>query len=179
MCNVNSNWSIIVGVISAVWILIIFIRDRRLQSITHTNEIMKLMMEDDRIYIEYPEIQMYLSQNSKQDVEYFRNETVLKDAFFYKVKTAVYKQINLFDEILSTSHNTKWRCPVLNWICHFLKPPLIEEEDWEAYMKEKFRHPLYQSILKHEKHIYGKSLRDFWGKNREEILSLPVDPFIW
>jgi len=133
---------------------------------------MKLLLENDRTHIEYPEIQMYLSQNSKQDVEYFRNETVLKDHLFYQAKTAVYKQIDMFDEILCTSHDT-------NWIYSFLRPPLIEEEDWKAYMIEKFRHPLYQSILKHEKHIFGESLRDFWKKNKKEILSRPVDPFIW
>ena len=168
----NFYWSIIVGVIGAGWILMTFIRDRISQSVKYTNEIMKLLSEEDRIHIEHPEIQMYLSQNSKQDVEYFRNETVLKDPLFYQAKTAVYEQIDMFDEILCISHDT-------NWICSFLRPSLIGEEDWKAYMKEKFRHPLYRSILKHEKHIFGKSLRDFWGKNEEEILSRPVDPFIW
>jgi len=61
-----------------------------------------------------------------------------------------------------------------------LRPPaLIEISDWETYIKIKLRHPLYRSILNNEKEIFGGSLRDFWEKNKKDIESLQVDPFMW
>lgn len=173
MDNVSLYWTIVVGIISVGWVLITFIRDRISQSVERTNEMVTRLLEDDKLIIENPEIQMYLSQNAKQDAEYFRNEEVLKEPLFYKAKAAVYKQISMFDEILSISSRTSGRFS-------FLKPPsLIEISDWEVYIKVKLRHPLYLSILKYEKNIFGKSLRDFWKKNEQKIVSLSIDPFIW
>jgi len=130
-------------------------------------------MEGDKLLIENPDIQKYISKNARQEEGYFRNEAVLGDAIFYKAKTYVYRQLNSFDEILSIASRTGRR----SW---FSRPPaLIEISDWETYIKIKLRHPLYRSILNNEKEIFGASLRDFWEKNKKDIESLKVDPFMW
>ncbi|MEK6260253.1 MAG: hypothetical protein AABP62_16665, partial [Planctomycetota bacterium] len=117
--------------------------------------------------------QKYISENAKQDDEWFRSNSLISDDIFYKAKTLAYNQLNLFDEISSVSSNTSGR-----WF--LLRPaPVVELSDWYEYMIEKLRHPLYRSILKHENHIFGASLRDFWDKNRVAIESKDADPFIW
>jgi len=166
-------WTIVVGVLSAGWVVIAFIRDRISESVNRTSAMMNRLMEGDMLTIEHPEIQKYISQNAHRGVDYFRNETVLGEELFYKAKTAVYRQLNLFDEMLSTSSRTSRGYS-------FLKPPaLIEISDWETYIRVKLRHPLYRSILIHERKLFGASLRDFWDKYKREIESSPVDPFIW
>jgi len=166
-------WTIVVGVVSAGWALIAFIRDRTSQSVERTSAMISRLMEGDKLLIENPDIQKYISQNARQEEGYFRNEAVLGEQIFYKAKTYVYRQLNSFDEILSIASRTGRR----SW---FLRPPvLIEISDWETYIKIKLRHPLYRSILNNEKEIFGASLRDFWEKNKKDIESLQVDPFMW
>jgi len=166
-------WTIVVGVVSAGWALIAFIRDRTSQSVERTSAMISRLMEGDKLLIENPDIQKYISQNARQEEGYFRNEAVLGEQIFYKAKTYVYRQLNSFDEILSIASRTGRR----SW---FLRPPvLIEISDWETYIKIKLRHPLYRSILNNEKEIFGGSLRDFWEKNKKDIESLQVDPFMW
>ena len=40
-------------------------------------------------------------------------------------------------------------------------PSIIEKQDWEGYVKVKFRHPFYQAILNREADSYGAALRAF------------------
>jgi len=166
-------WTIVVGVVSAGWALIAFIRDRTSQSVERTSAMISRLMEGDKLLIENPDIQKYISQSARQEEGYFRNEAVLGEQIFYKAKTYVYRQLNSFDEILSIASRTGTRGS-------FLRPlALVEISDWETYIKIKLRHPLYRSILNNEKEIFGASLRDFWEKNKKDIESLQVDPFMW
>jgi len=166
-------WTIVVAVVSAAWVLTAFVRDRISQSVERSSALIARLLEDNRLNIENPDIQKYISQNAARDEGYFRNDQLLEEDLFYKAKTRAYKQLNFFDEILSVSSRAAG-----SWA--FLKPAaLIEISDWEEYMKEKLRHPLYRSILNREGHIFGASLRDFWARNRQNIESKPADPFIW
>jgi len=173
MDNVNFYWTVVAAVVAAGWGIFTFIRDRILQSFESNKEIVTRMLEDDKLIIENPEIQEYLSENAKQDVMYFRNDQVLKDIRFFKAKAFVYKQINMFDEILTVSSRAKGKFSILH------PSPFLELSDWENYIKLKLRHPLYQSILSCEEDIFGQSLRSFWNTNKEDILSKPCDTFIW
>lgn len=173
MDKVNLYWTIVVGIISAGWVVVTFLRDNIAKSLERNKEIVTRLLEDDKLIIENPDIQRYLSENAKQDVAYFRSEEVLKDTLFYRAKSLAYKQLSMFDEILSVSSMTSRKWPLL-------KPPsLIELSDWETYIRVKLRHPLYQSILMYEKNIFGESIRSFWEKNEKDIISMPIDPFIW
>ncbi|MDP1681417.1 MAG: hypothetical protein Q8L39_06540 [Burkholderiales bacterium] len=173
MDEVNLYWTILVALISAGWIVTTFIRDRISQSLALSSALTSRLMEYDRLNLENPDIQKYISQHSAKAEEYFRSEQVLDEDLFYKAKTLVYNQLNLFDEILSMSSK-----PSNSWA--FLRPAeLVEKADWEEYIREKLRHPFYRSILLHEKHIYGASLREFWVSNQSLIESKPADPFIW
>lgn len=166
-------WTIVVALVSGGWAVTAFIRDRATQSLERSSAIINRLLEGDKLLIENPDIQQYLSRNAARDEEYFRSQAVLEDKLFYKAKTYAYRQLNSFDEILSISSQAG-----KGW--SFFKPPtLIEISDWETYIKEKMRHPLHRSILKREKRIFGASLRDFWDRHREKIESAPADPFLW
>jgi hypothetical protein len=166
-------WTIVTAVISAGWILTSFIRDRASQSVERTTAIMDRLLGADQLLVDNPDIQKYLSGNATRGEEYFRDSAVLDDAVFFKAKSFVYRQLNSFDEILSFSSKTSKR-----W--SFLRPPgLIEISDWEIYIKELLRHPLYRSILNREARIFGAGLRDFWNQHKQEIETTPADPFVW
>lgn len=173
MDKVTLYWTIVVGVVSAGWAITAFIRDRASQSIERTSAMVTRLIEGDKLLLENPDIQKFISQNARQGEGYFRNEAVLGEEIFYKAKTYAYRQLNSFDEILSIASRTGRR----SW---FLRPPvLVEISDWESYIKIKLRPPLYRSILNNEIEISGGSLRDYWKKNKKDIESLPVDPFMW
>lgn len=173
MDEVKFYWIIFAAIASAAWIVTAFIRDRVSQSVTSSSMLIARLIENNKLNIENPEIQKFISQNALREEAYFRSGELLEDDLFYRAKTYVYRQLNLFDEILSISSKTRGGFL-------FLKPAaLIEISDWEEYIKEKLRHPLYRSILNHEKHIFGVSLREFWAKNKVAIESTPADPFIW
>ena len=166
-------WTILVAFVSAGWVVTAFIRDRVSQSVALSSALVTRLIEYDRLNIENPDIQKFISQNVAREETYFRSEKLLEEDLFYKAKALVYRQLNLFDEILSTSSKTSG-----SW--SFLTPAaLVEISDWEEYMREKLRHPLCRSILNHEDRIFGASLRDFWAKNKEVIESKSADPFIW
>lgn len=129
-------------------------------------------MEYETVHLQNPEIQKYISQNAARDEAFFRDPKNLEDDLFFKAKTLVYTQLNLFDELLSLSSST-------SGIWAFLRPTIVEQKDWEGYIKEKLRHPFYRSILIHEDDIYGASLREFWKRNRKAIEAKPANPFIW
>lgn len=166
-------WPIVTTVVAAAWVVTTFIRDRISQEAKRNGEIMKRLQEVEKAIIDNPDIQKYLSRNAAREEEFFRNQTVLEEDLFYKAKAHVYSQLNLFDEILSFSSLTS-----RSW--SFLKPPaLVEQSDWEIFIKAKLRHPLFRSILKHEIQIFGDSLQCFWKKNSKEIESMSADPFAW
>lgn len=170
---INFYWTVVVAAVGASWALVEFIRDRRSREVERNSEIMKRLQEVEKAIIDNPDIQKYLSRNAAQEEEYFRNQAVLEEDLFYKAKAHVYSQLNLFDEILSLPSRT-------SGIRSLLKPPaLTERSDWEAFIKMKLRHPLFRSILKHEKKIFGDSLRCFWEKYSKEIESMPADRFAW
>lgn len=166
-------WTAVVAVVSGIWVLTTFFRDRASQKLQRSSALISRLMDNDWVKIEHPDIQKYLSLNVARDEDYFVDPSLLSDDLFYKVKTYVYKQLNFFDEILSESAETRGR-----W--GFLKPPaVLEISDWEAYIKVKLKHPLYRSILNREGHIFGGALRDFWKENRKAIEAESADPFIW
>lgn len=172
MDEANFFWEIFAALVSAGWVVTVFFRDRISQSLALSSALLTRLMEYEKISLENPEIQKYLSQNAKRDEAFFEDEKNLDEDIFYQAKTLVYTQLNLFDELLSISSKT-------NGIWSFLRPTVVEKKDWEGYMKEKLRHPLYRSILIHEENIYGASLREFWKRNRKVIESKSADRFIW
>lgn len=173
MDKANLYWTVFAALISAIWIGAGFIRDRRAQSVELSNTIMTRLLERDKQQIENPDIQEYISNSATWDEGYFRSKEALNNRLFFKVKAFVYSQLNSFDEILSISTKE-------TFLGFIIKPAeVIEIGDWEAYIIETLRHPLYRSILDHEKHIFGGALRDFYSGNKKAIESKPADPYMW
>lgn len=171
--NSQLYWTMVAAVLSAGWVLITSLRDRALRSAEATSAIVTRLLEGDQIKIEHPDIQQYLSQKAGCDIDDFRSPAILGDPLFYKAKSFVYRQMNMFDEILSYSSKAS-SSPLVP------KPPaLLEIDDWKEYMVSILRHPLHRSVIMSEGHIFGESLRGFWLEHREYIESKPADPFAW
>jgi hypothetical protein len=166
-------WTVLVAMLSAGWAVFTLYRDRMSQSVKLTGEAMARLMDSDKLIIDNPEIQKYLSRTAEHDERYFHREAVLEDNIFFKAKAFAYRQLNSFDDILSTASKTSRLNSALNM------PELFEISDWQNYFMVILRHPLYRSILNAEKDIFGESLRDFWKKHKKAIESTPVDRFIW
>ena len=169
----NFYWTVIAGLAAALWIVVQFIRDRIGQSIARTNAVVNRLIEIDRLIIDCPETQRYLSETARHGEAYFRDEARLKEDLFYKAKTLVYMHLNTFDEILSLSARKQGFAPLLG------PGVLIEIADWGQFILVKLRHPLYRSILNHEQAIFGEALRDYWRVHKAEVEAAAVDPFVW
>ena len=166
-------WTIVTAVVSAVWIVALFIRDRYSSAAQRSSSLIGRMLEIDKLLMEHPDIQKYMSSTATKPENYFREPSVLEDEVFYKAKSFAYLHINLFDEILSASrHSTAGP-----WL---LAPPrVIELSDWEEYIKRKFQHPLYRSILNNESEIFGAALRGYWLTHKAHISASAASPFVW
>src|SRR3569832_3011129 len=92
-------WTVVVGIVGAVWIIVQFVRDRIGQSISRTNAAVNRLIAIDQLIINSPDTQRYLSETAREGEGYFRREDRLKEDLFYKAKTLVYMHLNTFDEI--------------------------------------------------------------------------------
>ena len=165
-------WGVLVALGGAVWVLVLFVRDRRAACAKLSSMLVERIHEMDKVIIEHPEIQKYLSLSATQDENHFRTAEVLQDACFYKAKSFAYWHLNLFDDIISSSAAFKSVPAVLS-------PQVIELADWENYMRHKIKHPLYRSILNNESRIFGSALRGFWSRNKGAVDAMPVDAHSW
>lgn len=165
-------WGIIVSLVAAAWFVILFIRDRNSASREYSNSLIKKLHESDKLIIEHPEIQKYLSLTMMKNESFFRAPEILHDDEFYKAKAFAYWNLNLFDEILSMATASRSKLSLL-------MPAIVELSDWENYIKHKLRHPLYHAILNHEGSIFGAGLRDFWNDNKTSLETTAIDPYSW
>lgn len=138
MDEAEFSWTILVAIVSAGWVIATFIRDRASQSLALSSALSTRLMEYDRLNLENPEIQKYISENAAREEAYFRSDEVLEDVMYFKAKTLVYNQLNLFDEILAISAKTGGGWTLLRPVA------LVEKADWDEYIKEKLRHPFYR-----------------------------------
>lgn len=165
-------WEIFAAVFSAGWVGIVFLRDRIAQSLAMTSALLARLMEFEKLNLEHPEIQQYLSQHAAHEQAFFYDEDNLRDTIFIQAKTMVYAQLNLFDELLSVAAMTRG-------VWAPLMPSIIEKQDWEGYVKVKLRHPFYQAILNREADSYGAALRAFWEKHKTSIGAKLAHPLVW
>src|SRR3569623_1691515 len=165
-------WTVVVGIVGAVWIIVQFVRDRIGQSISRTNAAVNRLIASDQLIINSPDTQRYLSETARESEGKFRREERLKEDLFYKAKTLVYMHLNTFDEILSLSTRAKGMLSLLG------PGMLIEPADWEQYILVKLRHPLYRSILNHEKDIIGDCLRRYWAEHKARIKAAELDQIV-
>lgn len=123
------------------------------------------LYEFDRILIEYPEIQKFMYEQSLQTHAHFVRGTEHTEQFF-RIKTFVYLQLNLWDEIFTVVAGNK------------RLEKVFEFEDWKTYIVKKMRHPLIREVFDRESSIWGMKIRQFVETQRTEILEA-VDPEIF
>lgn len=165
-------WGVVVALVGAGWLVMLFIRDRNSASAERSSALIKRLHEIEQLIIDHPDIQKYLSLTVTKEEGHFRTPEVLQDDAFYKAKAFVYWNLSLFDEILSITTTFKSGPAIL-------APQVLELSDWESYIRRKFKHPLYRSILNNEGEIFGAALREFWSANKAAIDAAPVDPYTW
>jgi hypothetical protein len=166
-------WTVVAALVSALWIVALFVRDRHASAAGRSSTLINRIIEIDKLLLEHPEIQKYMSLTVTKPEDYFHDPAVLEDELFYKAKSFAYLHINLFDELLSSCKHSR----VGPWL---LTPPgVIELADWEQYIKRKFRHPLYRSILNNESEVFGAALREFWSVNKPSLHTAAPSPFVW
>lgn len=174
LSSISTEWYLatLVAITSAGWALILFYRDYRQRLQDKSIELIKMLIETDRQHMQNPSVHMYMSEHALEPVEFFRDAARLQEQTYFKAKSAAYAMLNFFDSLTANSRTS--------WIRRLIRAPrILEIHDWENYMIEKLRHPLYRSILEKEMHIFGAALRDFWKKNQTTILSEPADPHMW
>ena len=93
-------WTVMVGVVGAIWVIVQLVRDRNTQSIARTNAAIDRLFAIDQLVIDKPATQRYLSETADRDVEYFRAASRLQEDGFYQAKTLAYMYLNTFDVIL-------------------------------------------------------------------------------
>src|SRR3569833_2711562 len=121
-------WTVVVGIVGAVWIIVQFVRDRIGQSISRTNAAVNRFFVIDQLIINSPDTQRYLSETARESEGYFRREERLKEDLFYKAKTLVYMHLNPFGEIHTKTTQPKRKKTLLG------PGMLIEPADWEQYI---------------------------------------------
>jgi len=171
--EIEQYWTIVVAIISAAWVLVTLIRTRLEQTIGQSNALLSRQLEYNRQILEYPETQKFISKNISQSEAFFRDNVHLESDDFYRAKTLVYMQLNIFDEVLAfSSKSGKW------W--NIFKPPAVAELiNWESYIKEILKHPFYRSVLNNEGEIFGVSLQKFWQKNKVDLSEQIPKKFLW
>ncbi len=169
----NFYWTVVAALVVAAWAIISFIRDRNALALERSSRLIEYLLELDKIIIEHPDIQKYLASTASKKADYFYDPKVLEDDIFFKSKAYVYRNLNIFDEILSSeNHSASYLSFLIN------QPAILELSDWESYIKQKLKHPLYRSILQKED-IFGDSLRKFWNSNKDFIELEEASPFMW
>jgi len=173
MIKPDFYWTVIVAVAGGFWAMITAVRDRKARDIEYSRMIVDRLLESDRMIIEHPDIQRYLSGTAGESPEYFRKPERLNDDAFFKSKSYLYSQLNLFDDLLSTATQVQDEVSLI-------RPPIIlEKADWEEYIKHRLKHPLCHSILTEEGKIFGHALQEFWNTHRADITRNPPDRFSW
>src|SRR3569832_2014421 len=100
-------WTVVVGIVGAVWIIVQFVRDRIGQSISRTNAAVNRLIAIDQLIINRPDTQRYLSESARESEGFFRREERLKEVLFNNAMTLVYMHLFTFDVILSLSSRPK------------------------------------------------------------------------
>jgi hypothetical protein len=175
-------WTVLASVIAAFWAVISLYRARMANAYQYNSNIVERLLDCERIIIDQPEIQQYLSRSAIQPPSYFRQPERLEEKEFYQAKAHAYAILNLFDEICTSSVEPKKHRTRFRKFLRLLHPhPILEINDWKNYMIEKSLHPLFQSILKEEAHIFGERICEVLNIKRRDDPpeDRPADPFVW
>jgi hypothetical protein len=119
------------------------------------------LYEIDRVVLEYPQLQRLLYLQSDRRDPYFVQETE-HDNTYFQLKSFVYTQINLCDEIFCVVDGNK------------RLEKAFEFQEWKEYIIRKLRHPFFREVIAREGSIWGEKFRYFLEINRARLLE-PVD----
>jgi len=126
------------------------------------------LYEIDRLTLEYPGLQEILYLES--DRIYRRSDPATHyfvvgrphDEQYFQVKTFLYTQLNLCDEIVSVVEGDT------------LLERTFEFAQWKDYMTKRLRHPLFRELIDREGSIWGPKFNRFVESIRAKLLE-PFD----
>jgi len=152
----------VVALISvAVSIVALLISFSTMQSQNKAQNHQRVCALTDRLYaadefiIQNPGVQKLLYEQAARTAPYFVKDTPHDDDYF-RVKSFIYFNINLFDEIFCTIAGDR------------TLETVFEFDAWKEYIVSKMRHPLFRELYDRESSIWGEKFRAFckdrWGQ---------------
>jgi len=134
---------------------------RRLTLLQRVHALSDRLYDIDKLMLGHPEVQQFIHDQVHRTKAYF-GASGTRDALYFKVKAAVYMQLNYFDELVSTVQGNKEL------------EQLMEFATWKRYMLRKMRHPLFKELFCREKEIWGAKFAKLIKAEHEEI-NQPAD----
>ncbi len=131
-----------------------FTRDHLLLERVH--RLTDRLYQIDHLTINSPELQEFLYKQCRRTDKYFVAQTD-HDKTYFRIKTYIYTQINLWDEIYCVVKGNK------------RLEETFEFEDWENYILERMKHPLFHELFDRESSIWGRKFRAFIESNRAKL----------
>ena len=126
------------------------------QATDRTNKFSDRIYEIDKLTLQYPQLQAFLHSMVDHQGAYFVPDTPHTTAYF-QLKAYIYYQLNFFDELLSIAPKNARLARAL------------EIEDWNTYIIEKMRHPLFQELFRREAEHFGQQFRNFMAAHAKEL----------
>jgi len=159
-------FGVAVGVLGPALGLLTYVLSRALLPLTPTAKLWDRMYEIDKLAISNPKMLRLLMEQVERKTSYFYapSAEVPRSDDYYQLKTFVYFQLSVFEEMYQTTRRSSWVAKQ------------FESEGWDQYIFEKLRHPLLKEVLDREgQRLYSGAFREFIEANRSEI-SKPPDP---
>jgi len=161
------------SVLGGIWAGVTLIINRRSENQAWIAEIFASLQTISTTVMEHPEIQEYLCRHYAVEAAAFMvGGSMLRDRQFIQAKTLVYWHLNVFDSIISRTRGSTWARRLL-----FSND--AELNDWETYILERLRHPLFRAILEEEGKIFGKSLQSYYEVHKAELSKTPPMQYLW
>jgi hypothetical protein len=151
------NFKLFLTVIGAAWVFVTFVVNERR---ANGDWILKIFEQLDRhgdVIRENYELQKYFSDTHAKPIKEFKeNGSIARDELFFKAKTMVYSNLNIFDSFVSRTTRTwpLWRLLVI--------PNHSELKNWDVFIIYKMKHPFFRAVLEEERAIFGDALWKFY-----------------
>ena len=152
------------GLVAALWALVTLLLSERRANGDWIQGLFAQLEKHGDVVREDPAIQTYLCNTWSTPPDAFKESgTIPRDDLFFKAKTIVYSELNVFDSFVA---RTTRRGRPLTYFGRCLQRLLIpnsrELANWEEYVICKMQHPLSRAVIEEEEAIFGESLREFY-----------------
>lgn len=167
------NFQLLLTVIAAAWVFVTFVVNERRANGDWILKIFEQLERHGDVIRENYEIQKYFSDTHAEPVNNFKETgSIVRDELFFKAKTMVYSNLNVFDSFVARTTRTwsLWRVLVI--------PNYSELKNWDTFIIYKMKHPFFCAVIEEERAIFGAALWKFY----EEKVKPDTNPqlrYLW